>query len=148
MKQNLSSIPYSARELLVSVLVAALMCIQALGQQGSVVGATVTRTGSSFQINWTAAGEVNRVKIFEGTSPEQIENLIAEPAGVTVVTVTGLDPNGRHYFRVKGGSGNGVIAAERGVPQIGALNFRDMGGYSTGRNHDGNGKKARWGVCF
>jgi len=148
MKQNLSSIPSSACELLVSLLVAALLSTQAVGQQGSVVGATVTRAGSSFQINWTTAGSVNQVKIFEGTSPEQIENLVAEPAGGTVVTVTGLDPNSRHYFRVKGGSGNGVIAAERGVPQIGVLNFRDIGGYSTVCNNGGNGKQVRWGMFF
>src|SRR5262249_38902085 len=53
-----------------------------------------------------------------------------------------------HYFRVKGGSGNGVIAAERGVPQIGVLNFRDVGGYSTLRNNGGNGKQVRWGMFF
>src|SRR5262249_17968758 len=148
MKQNLSSIPCSACELLVSVLVAALLSTQAVGQQGSVVGATVTRAGSSFQINWTTAGSVNQVKIFEGTSPEQIENPVAEPAGGTVVTGTGLDPTRRHYFRVKGGSGNGVIAAERGVPQIGVLNFRDVGGYPTGSNNGGNGKQVRWGMFF
>src|SRR5262249_3453253 len=148
MKQNLSSIPCSACEMLVSVLVAALRSTQAVGQHGSVVGAAVTRTGSSFQINWTTAGWVNKVKIFEGISPDQIENLVVEPAGVTVVTVTGLDPNSRHYFRVKGGSGNGVIVAERGVPQIGVLNFRDVGGYSTVRNNDGNGKQVRWGMFF
>ena len=99
--------------------------------QGSVVAAAVTRVGSDFQISWATIGDVEKVRIEEGISPEQINNLIAEVSGVTVKTVTGLDPTQRHYFRIKAGSGDGIIAAERGVPQIGVLNFRDIGGYST-----------------
>src|SRR4030095_4803758 len=85
--------------------------------QGSVVSATVTRVGSTFQISWTTTGDVEKIRIEEGTSPQQIENLVGEASGITIMTVTGLDPSQRHYCRIKGGSGDGVIAAERGVPQ-------------------------------
>src|SRR2546423_1085410 len=89
--------------------------------QDSVASVTVIRIGSDLQISWTTTGDVKKVKIKEGTSPEQIDNEVAEVSGITTMTVTGLDPNQRHYFRVKGGSGDGVIAAERGVPQIAVL---------------------------
>ena len=115
---------------------------------GSVGSATVTRVGSDFQISWTITGDVSTVKIKEGTSPEQIDNQVAEVTGITSTTITGLDLTQRHYFRVKGGSGDGVIAAERGVPQIGVLNFRDTGGYSTVPNDGGHVKNARWGSFF
>lgn len=115
---------------------------------GSVVSATVTRVGSDFQISWTTTGDVSTVKIKEGTSPEQIENQVAEVTGITSTTITGLDLTQRHYFRVKGGSDDGVIAAERGVPQINVLNFRDIGGYSTVPNNGGHIKSVRWGLFF
>jgi hypothetical protein len=91
---------------------------------------------------------VAKVKIKEGTSPENIENQVAEVTGITSMTITGLDLAQRHYFRVKGGSGDGVTAAERDVPQIGVLNFRDIGGYSTVPNGGGNVKSVDWGSFF
>ena len=170
MNINLLSIRYSAAELLVSFgLVATLLCTPAasdagsfgpnrssgnmhalatVSAQGSIVSAAVTRVGSAFQISWTTMGNVDKVKIEEGTTPQQIENLVGEVSGITIMTVTGLDPNRRHYFRIKGGSGDGVIAAERGVPQIGVLNFRDIGGYSTVPNKGGHAKRIRWGMFF
>src|SRR4030095_714324 len=115
---------------------------------GSVVSATVTRVGSAFQITWTTTGDVSTVKIKEGTTPEQIENQGADVAGGTSATISGLDLTQRHYFRVKGGSGDGVIAAERGVPQVGVLNFRDTGGYSTVPINGNHVKNVGWGLFF
>src|SRR5262249_13701908 len=115
---------------------------------GSVISATVTRVGGDFQISWVVTGDVSKVRIEEGVNPEQIENLVAELSGVTSTSVSGLDPNQRHYFRVKGGVGDGVIAAERGAPQMGVLNFRDIGGYSTAPNAGGHTKNVRWGLFF
>jgi protein-tyrosine phosphatase len=120
----------------------------AANPSGSVVSATVTRVGSDFQISWTITGDVSTVKIKEGTNPEQIENLVAEVTGITSTTISGLDLTQRHYFRVRGGSDDGVLAAERGVPQINLLNFRDIGGYSTVPNNGGHIKSVRWGLFF
>ena len=114
---------------------------------GSVVSATVARVGSDFQISWNTTGDTT-VRIIEGTSPDQIDNQIAEVSGITSTTVTGLDLTQRHYFRLKGGTGDGVIAAERGVPQLGVLNFRDVGGYLTVPNSGGHVKNVRWGMFF
>jgi protein-tyrosine phosphatase len=115
---------------------------------GSIVSVTVTRVGSNFQISWTITGTVSMVRIKEGTDPEYIDNQVAEVTGITSTTISGLDPSQRHYFRVKGGSGDGVIAAERDVPQIGVLNFRDIGGYSTIPNHGGHVENVEWGSFF
>ena len=84
----------------------------AANPSGSVVSATVTRVGSDFQISWTITGDVSTVKIKEGTSPEQIENQVAEVTGITSTTISGLDLTQRHYFRVRGGSDDGVLAAD------------------------------------
>jgi len=170
MNRNLLSIRHSAAEMLVSFgIVAALLftpaasdagsigpnrslgnvhALASVSARGSVVSATVTRVGSDFQISWTTMGDVDTVKIEEGTTPQQIENLVGEVSGITIMTVTGLDPSQRHYFRIRGGSGDGVIAAERGVPQIGVLNFRDIGGYSTVPNNGDHAKRIRWGMFF
>lgn len=117
-------------------------------QPGAIVSATVTRVGDDFQISWAATGEVKRVKIKEGTSPEQINNHVADVSGATSALVTGLDPNRRHYFQVKGDGGEQIVAAERGVPQLGVLNFRDLGGYSSVFNQGSHTRNVRWGMFF
>src|SRR6185369_3938351 len=110
MNINRLSIRYSAAELLVSFgLVAALLFTPAASDagsfgpnrssgnmhalatasaQGSIVSAAVTRVGSAFQISWTTMGDVDKVKIEEGTTPQQIENLVGEVSGITIITVT------------------------------------------------------------
>jgi hypothetical protein len=114
MNQNLFSSRHSGAELLVSiVLVAALLLTPAASyagavgpnrsfanrhvltpasSQGSVVSATVSRVGSDFQVSWTTTGDVEKVRVEEGTSHEQIANLVGEVSGITIMTVTGLDP--------------------------------------------------------
>ncbi|HKQ72253.1 MAG TPA: tyrosine-protein phosphatase [Blastocatellia bacterium] len=149
MNRHLFSTLFStARPLFSFILIAASQLTPAPAAHGSVVSATVTRVGAAFQISWTTTGDVSSVKIKEGVSPGHIENLVAKVSGITSTTVTGLDPNLRHYFHVKGGSGDGVIAAERDAPQVGALNFRDIGGYSTMPNSGGHTKNVRWGLFF
>lgn len=115
---------------------------------GEVVSAAVTRIGSSFQLAWSTVGEVVSVSIREGSNPAEIENPIATVNGTSILTVTGLDPSLRHYFRIKGGRGPGVIVAERAVPQLGIVNFRDSGGYPTLPNRGGHSQRVRWGRFF
>jgi protein-tyrosine phosphatase len=129
-------------------LLAAAAALLAAPIELSILSATVTRIGTDFQIAWTAAGDVDHVTIDEGTSPEEIVNRVADVSDVSVAIVTGLDPNLRHYFRVRDGSGEGLIAAERGVPQMRVLNFRDIGGYDTDPNRGGHVKNVRWGMFF
>jgi protein tyrosine/serine phosphatase len=129
-------------------VLAAAAVLLAAPIESSILSATVTRIGTDFQIAWTAAGDVSRVTIDEGTSPDEIVSRVADVSGVSVAIVTGLDPNQRHYFRVRGGSGEGVIVAERGVPQMRVLNFRDVGGYDIDPNQGGHVKNVRWGLFF
>jgi protein-tyrosine phosphatase len=134
--------------IVVAVVVTSLVgtSMAAAGQAG-VTGATVTRSGNDFVLTWTTSGPVPIVRIKQGTDPAAIDTLVATITGGTSTTVTGLDPAQRHYFRVKGGSGDGAIAAERVVPQTGVLNFRDTGGYTV-RNPGGHTKSVRWGLFF
>jgi hypothetical protein len=41
-----------------------------------------------------------------------------------------------------------LIVAERGVPQIGVLNFRDIGGYATDPNPGGQTRTVNWALFF
>jgi protein-tyrosine phosphatase len=116
---------------------------------GAITSATVTRIGNDFLLSWTITGEVDRVKIKEGSSPELIDHHVAEVSGVTYTTVTGLNPAERHYFELKGGSGGDkIITAERGVPQVGVNNFRDIGGYASVFTQGSHTKTVRWGQFF
>src|SRR5262245_57791285 len=92
---------------------------------GSVVAVSVGRAGTWLVVSWDVSGEVNGVTIMEGTDPDHINAFVADAIDVTSIVVEGLAPAARHYFRVRGGAGSGAIAAERGVPQMGVLNFRD-----------------------
>jgi hypothetical protein len=104
MNNKLLSIRYSAAKLVASFgLAAALLftpaasdagsfgpnrslgklpTLASVSARGSVVSATVSRVGSNFQISWTTAGDVEKVKIDEGTSPEQIDNPVGEVSGI------------------------------------------------------------------
>ena len=115
---------------------------------GSIVSATVTRIGSSFQVSWTTSGDIRSVRVREGTDPDQIENSMGMFDGMSVATLSGLDPHARHYFRISGGTGPGVIVAERGVPQMAVANFRDVGGWPTTPNRGGHVKHVRWGSFY
>ncbi|MFL6211920.1 MAG: tyrosine-protein phosphatase [Pyrinomonadaceae bacterium] len=115
---------------------------------GSLVTASVTRVGNDFLISWTTTGEVQQVKISEGTSPDDIKHKVADVSGGTATTVTGLDPNQRHYFELKDTGGDRIITAERGVPQIAVTNFRDIGGYASIFNQGSHTETVRWGKFF
>lgn len=116
--------------------------------RGTIESVAVVRSEAGFIVSWTVAGEVDGVTISEGTSPGEIVNQAAETSGSGPVTITGLDPQQRHYFRVKAGEGDGIVAAEISVPQVGILNFRDIGGYPTAPDASGRVQRVRWGRFF
>lgn len=140
--------------LFVSIILPALVAVVLIApsawadKPGSLASATVTRVGNDFLISWTTTGAVNQVTIKEGTSPEQINNQVANVSGGTSTTVSGLDPNQRHYFAVQGHGNDKIIAAEREVPQMAVSNFRDIGGYASIFNHGSHTNYVRWGRFF
>jgi protein-tyrosine phosphatase len=114
-------------------------------EESGVTGATLARSGDDFLITWTTAEDVHKVRVYEGTDPGDLDDLVATVTGADSTLVSGLAPGLRHYFHVKGG-GSSVVVGERGLPQANALNLRDIGGY-TGfdKNKD---KPVRWGTFF
>src|SRR5262245_17279377 len=96
---------------------------------GSISGVTRNRRGKAFQLAWKTQGDVEQVRIYEGTDPDNLGDPTTV-AGADQVTITGLAPQLRHYFRVRGGNGRGTAIAERGLPQANVVNLRDIGGYT------------------
>jgi protein-tyrosine phosphatase len=121
------------------------------GSSGSIAGVTLARSGNDFLLSWTTAGSVDTVRVFTGTDPDDLEDLSAKVKGADNTTITGLDPGLRHYFRVEGGHGDGVVVGERGLPQANVVNLRDIGGYTAlvdeDDDEDGQGSVA-WGKFF
>ncbi len=59
------------------------------------------------------------------------------------VRMSGLEPERRHYFRLRDQHGTEVLATERKLGMQGTPNFRDFGGYPTA-----NGRWVKWGFLF
>src|SRR5262245_12938786 len=124
------------------------LSLSGVASEGRLVSLTLVRSAADFVLSWTTDGDVRSVKVFEGTSPDAIDQPVADVSDAASALVTGLDPAQRHYFRVKGGAGEGVVIAERGVPQVAVLNFRDIGGYHTDPNGGGQTQTVKWGWFF
>lgn len=99
--------------------------------------------GTSVVVGWTGVKSGVPVSVYLGTSPATIDR--ENPAAVSTsgsARITGIDPLNRYYFEVAA-DGAGVIAAPRRVVMDGAVNFRDLGGYTTT-----DGRQVRWGRVF
>ena len=125
-----------------------LLSLAGIATEGRLSSVTLVRSAADFVVSWTTDGAVRSVKVFEGTSPDAINQRVDDVSDDAFVRVTGLDPAQRHYFRVKGGAGEGIVVSERGVPQMGVLNFRDIGGYHTDPNGGGQTQTVKWGLFF
>jgi protein-tyrosine phosphatase len=106
--------------------------------------AVVTMQALQYTLEWHAEG-VQSVKIYAGTNPLQIgtERLVASGKGDDVVTVAGLPPKTRWYFKLVPDSGHSLVLANRSLNLPSASNFRDVGGYRTE-----DGKWVRVGVAY
>ena len=98
-----------------------------------------------FVIKWESRSKGLDVQVFVGDSPQTISRKasVANVKGKTSVEIDGLDPGVRHYFELVPAGGPGIIAAERGQPFEGVVNFRDLGGYETT-----DGRRVKWGQVF
>ncbi len=67
--------------------------------------------------------------------------LAVSTSGGASVSVPG-DP-GRAYFRLQPNAGPSLVVAERALPFVGGVNFRDIGGYAIA-----DGRRLKWGVLF
>ncbi|MEE4264821.1 MAG: tyrosine-protein phosphatase [Desulfobacteraceae bacterium] len=107
---------------------------------------SLTRTGDdSVDISWKIKNQKSEVTIYSGETPDAINHRkpIATATGSSRVSISGLDPDRRHYFDVAVSDGSNTIISERRVPLEGGVNFRDLGGYQAV-----DGRRARWGQVF
>lgn len=82
--------------------------------------------------------------LYAGASPDTADRPVpVVRTSASSVTVSGLDPSRRHYFRIVPPDGPAETVAERILPLTGAPNFRDLGGYPTSC-----GRRVKWGRLF
>jgi protein-tyrosine phosphatase len=104
----------------------------------------------AFLLSWTQNPAVRRVSVYASTRPQDPRadgRLVATATGTGAegsVSVTGLDPTERWYFElVPDRAALGTETAVREISVPGALNVRDLGGYTTR-----DGMQVRWGTVF
>jgi len=107
-------------------------------------------SGGAFQLHWSQKPGVRRVSVYASTRPQDPRALghrvavaaVHGPSGSAVVT--GLDPARRWYFELSpDNAGAGTETAVRDISVPGALNVRDLGGYTTR-----DGRQVRWGTVY
>jgi protein-tyrosine phosphatase len=112
----------------------------------SVLRVTVeTDESGGLRVAWQLDGGDAAVDVGVGPTPNLIDHMhtVAVDAGTTSVRLAHPAP-GRHFVSVGvRGSGSAVVAADRRLRFEGLQNFRDMGGYATGR-----GATTKWGQIF
>jgi protein-tyrosine phosphatase len=110
---------------------------------GTVTDAEVVRLDDgALLVRWTGSGPITLRLGSDGTEfPEFLGTFDTSATGDGEFPLGEL--RGRAYVRVEAVDGTTRIAAERRVPMVGALNFRDLGGYQTV-----DGRRVRWGQVF
>jgi len=104
----------------------------------------------AFRLSWTQSPEVGRVSVYASTRPQDPRadgRPVATSTGTGTkgsASVTGLDPTRRWYFElVPDDAALGTETAVRDIAVPGALNVRDLGGYTTA-----DGMQVRWGTVY
>ena len=96
----------------------------------------------SLTIRWEPPYDTE-VEIGIGPTPDATAHtpMLRVPAGESSALLTGVGI-GRHYISVSH-DGTRLVSAERRIRFVGALNFRDLGGYPTA-----SGGSTRWGLLY
>ena len=97
------------------------------------------------RIRWKTRFKDLAVSIYHGDTPETIQR--SKPfrriKGRTAVKISDLNPDVPHYFDIGFEDGDRRVVSERRLPLQGAVNFRDLGGYTTAA-----GRRLKWGRVF
>ena len=120
------------------------------GVRLSAASAVLDPATGTFRLRWTQSPGVRRVSVYASTRPQDPRALGRRVAVVSVhgsagsAVVTGLDPAERWYFELSpDNAAAGTETAVRDVSVPGALNVRDLGGYTTR-----DGRQVRWGTVY
>lgn len=99
----------------------------------------------SVKIRWKETVGSTGLSIYHGNSPERIQaaSPLAEVVRGSSVTLSGLDADSPHFFKLVAGDGASLLVGERRPLVEGAPNLRDLGGYEAG-----DGRRVKWGRIF
>jgi len=103
------------------------------------------RSQDSVEIRWRETAGREGLSVYHGDSPERIQTAapLAEVTGGCSVTLSGMDADTPHYFKLVAADGAAAIVGERRPLVEGAPNLRDLGGYEAR-----DGRRVKWGRIF
>lgn len=97
-----------------------------------------------YRFEWDARFSDAPVTIYGGASPATIDRRQALLRGAqSGATLAAQRPGLREYFLLERNDGASLVVAQRIVPMIGSINFRDLGGYASA-----DGRRVQWGRLF
>ncbi len=94
-----------------------------------------------YHIEWQASHPETEVTVEPLEARAEVSTHYSEDSGR--VSLSGLAPDSRHFFRLRDQHGTEVLAAERRLGMQGTPNFRDFGGYPAA-----GGSRVKWGYLF
>lgn len=99
----------------------------------------------SVRIRWRETAGRGGLSVYHGDSPERIQTAspLAEVTGGSSVTLSGLDADRPHFFKLVAADGAVALVGERRPLVEGAPNLRDLGGYEAR-----DGRRVKWGRIF
>lgn len=119
---------------------------QQVKQAAMTVVAMERLDGLALRISWNPPVDTDKAWIFRSDRPELDEgnaHLVAVVTQAQELTFQDPNPGVRGYYFVKFGELGVIPVAERVLPLLGGLNFRDMGGYE-----GADGRCVKWGRLY
>jgi protein-tyrosine phosphatase len=133
------------RLILMMLLLSASSISAGAAAAAGIEEASCEQTGpSSYRINFHASSDALPVEVFASSRPDRIDSTrVVATIRNTPATVSVPGRICRVYFHLKPKNGGVVVVSIRRLPLEGAVNFRDLGGYSTADGH-----RVRWGMVY
>jgi len=98
-------------------------------------------SNGDYHIEWRASHPDTKITVEPLAASSEVNTHCFE--GAERLSMSGLEPASRHFFRIRDQHGTEVLAAERKLGMQGTPNFRDFGGYTTI-----DGRRVKWGYLF
>ena len=96
-----------------------------------------------YELDWQGVFQQRPVTVTAANHPGSSQGVQLGANQVASGRFSGLQPGRRYYFQFDDNDGSIAIAAQRGIPVEGSVNFRDFGGYRTM-----DGRVTKWGRFF
>lgn len=95
-------------------------------------------------LRWTGLSDERvTIEVAIGDPDGPAERTVEAAAGASEIVIDGVAEHPRPWFRLSTDGGPHLLAAERRLPVVGTLNFRDLGGYPAA-----DGRRTAWGRVF